>query len=424
MAKWNNSENRKARGGQLKKAIAVLLLSVATLAAVPLSVADSHSEHGPTVAIDRDQVWRDILAKPSLVVSAVFDGNGRLWQASIRGRHLYVSHSDDRGATLSVPVQVNPEPEDILSDGENRPKILVCDGVVYLSYTQGLAQPMTGDIRFSRSLDGGQHFSAPLTVNDNREIISHRFEAMAVNGKGQVFLAWLDKRDLSTAQRQGKPYRGAAVYSAQSDDGGASFRANLKAADHSCECCRVAMALDRDGTPVILWRQVFGKNTRDHALLKLDGHSALQRASQDGWELDACPHHGPALAIAVDGVYHLAWFTNAPQRKGLFYASSADGGKTYSAPRSFGNYDAQAGHADVLSQGRTVYLTWKEFDGETGGAYLMVSRDGGANWAAPRKVASSADNSDHPFLIGDSKQVYLSWNTLKEGYRLIEVTAP
>jgi len=395
---------------------------------VPVSAAD-HSDHGSSVAVppvakapDRDKVWRDILAKPSLAVSAAFDGNGRLWLAGIRGRHVYVGYSDDHGVTRSPPVKVNAEPEDILGDGENRPKILVRKGVIYVSYTQGLAKPMTGDIRFSRSLDGGKSFTPPVTVNDNREIISHRFEAMEVNDKGQVFLAWLDKRDLAAAQAQGKPYRGAAVYSAQSDDGGASFRPNRNAADHSCECCRVAMALDRDGAPVILWRQVFGKNTRDHALLKLDGKSTMQRASQDGWELDACPHHGPALSIAVDGIYHQTWFTNAPQRKGLFYANSADGGKTYSAPLSFGNYDAQAGHADVLSQGKAVYLTWKEFDGETGGAYLMVSRDGGANWSAPRKVASSADNSDHPFLVGDGQRAYLSWNTLKEGYRLIEVT--
>ena len=373
--------------------------------------------------MDPAKTWQAMLAKPSLAVTAAFDENGRLWRADVRGRHVYVSRSDDDGAGFNAPVKVNAEPEDMLGDGENRAKIAVRKGTVYVSYTRALEKPMTGDIRFSRSLDGGKTFSAPLTVNDNREIISHRFEAMAVNGKGQVFLAWLDKRDISTAQAQGQPYIGAALYYAISDNGGAGFRPNLKAADHSCECCRVAMALDRDGVPAILWRHVFGKNTRDHALLKLDGLSAVQRASQDGWEIDACPHHGPALSIAEDGVYHLAWFTNAAQRQGLFYARSADGGKTYSAPLPFGDFDAQAGHADVLSQGRMVYLVWKEFDGETGGAYLMISRDGGANWSAPRKVATSADNSDHPLLIGHGKRVYLSWNALREGYRLIEVTA-
>jgi len=79
---------------------------------------------------------------------------------------------------------------------------------------------MTGDIRFSRSSDGGRSFSTPVTVNDNREIISHRFDAMTVNAKGQVFIAWLDKRDLSEARKAGKEYAGAALYYAMSDDGG------------------------------------------------------------------------------------------------------------------------------------------------------------------------------------------------------------
>ena len=141
----------------------------------------------------------------------------------------------------------------------NRPKIVVRKGVIYVSYTRGLAKPMSGDIRFSRSTDGGKTFSAPVTVNDNREVISHRFETLGVNDRGQVFLAWLDKRDLSAAAKRGEKYAGAAVYYAVSDDGGASFRPNVKVADHSCECCRVAMAMDMDGSPVILWRHIFGK---------------------------------------------------------------------------------------------------------------------------------------------------------------------
>lgn len=206
----------------------IALFLAATLAVCPALAVDhaGHDKSGaaaPVVApTDRANVWKAKLAKPSLALTAAFDGKGRLWLASIRGRHLYVSHSDDKGTTLSAPVMVNAEPEDILGDGENRPKIVVRKGVVYVSYTRGLEKPMTGDIRFSRSLDGGRSFSAPLTVNDNREIISHRFETLEVNDRGQVFLAWLDKRDLSAAVRKGEKYSGAAVYYAVSDDGGAS----------------------------------------------------------------------------------------------------------------------------------------------------------------------------------------------------------
>lgn len=407
----------------------IALLFAAALAAHP-ALAGDHADHGkpgaatPAAApADREKVWKDILAKPSLAVTAAFDENGKLWLTTIRGRHLYVSHSDNRGVTLGAPVKVNAEPEDILGDGENRPKILVRKGVVYVSYTQGLEKPMTGHIRFSRSVDGGKTFSAPVTVNDNQEVISHRFDAMTVNDRGQVYIAWLDKRDLVAAQKKGEKYSGAAVYYAVSDDGGASFRPNVKAADSSCECCRIAMALDADDIPVIAWRHIFDSDVRDHALLKLDGKSPPLRATFENWRINACPHHGPSLAVSDDGAYHLAWFSGKPDQPGLFYAHSHDNGKEFSPPFRFGNREAQPSHPYLLSFRRTIHLAWKEFDGKNSIVRAMVSTDGGNSWSPPRKLAATAGASDHPLLVRDGEKTYLSWNTAKESFRLIEIAA-
>src|SRR5574340_600547 len=228
----------------------------------------SHAGHGasPLADQEREKKWKDNLAKPSFAVTTSFDENGRLWLASIRGQHVWVSYSDDRGVTQSAPVKVNAEPEAILGDGENRPKIIVRKGVVYVSYTQGLAKPMTGDIRFSRSNDGGKSFSAPVTVND--------------------------KREQSAEAAKGEKYNGSAIYYAMSDDGGVSFRPNVKIADHVCECCRTAMAIDTDDYPVVTWRHIYDTNIRDHALVKLDGKMAPVRLSHENWNVAACPHHG------------------------------------------------------------------------------------------------------------------------------------
>jgi len=401
------------------------LFFVATCMGWAAQAADqpSHAGHGapPPSGEERDKKWKESLAKPSFAVTASFDENGKLWLASIRDRHVYVSYSDDHGITKSTPVKVNAEPENILGDGENRPKIIVRKGVIYVSYTQGLEKPMSGDIRFSRSIDGGKSFSAPVTVNDNREIISHRFDSMAVNDKGHVYIAWLDKRDLSAAQKKGEKFSGASVYYAMSDDGGAGFHSNIKIADHVCECCRTAMAVDTDGYPVVIWRHIYGINIRDHALVKLDGKMSPVRLSQENWNIAACPHHGPSLSIAPDGIYHAAWFSNAPQQRGLFYAYSTDRGKTFSGALNFGNPEAQPARPYVLSMGSRVYLSWKEFDGESTGIFGMHSTDGGKSWSAPRKLAATSDVSDWPFMIGKNNRVYLSWNTKNEGYRLIEI---
>jgi hypothetical protein len=146
--------------------------------------------------------------------------------------------------------------------------------------------------------------------------------------------------------------------------------------------------------------------------------SQVQRVTFENWEVEACPHHGPSLSIS-DDVYHLAWFNHASEGSGLFYASSPDGGKSFSTPVSLGNGNRQPGHAAVLATGKNVYLAWKEFDGEVSTINVMRSHDSGMSWGAVQNIAGTRDMSDHPLLISSGGQVYLSWSTLQEGYRLI-----
>lgn len=63
-------------------------------------------------------------AKPQLATTAAFDKAGRLWVAWAEGQHVVVASSDDLGRTLSRPQPVNPQPEPIYTDGENRPKVI------------------------------------------------------------------------------------------------------------------------------------------------------------------------------------------------------------------------------------------------------------------------------------------------------------
>jgi hypothetical protein len=370
-------------------------------------------------------MWRQSLARAPIAVSAAFDARGRLWLARVEDGHVLVSVSEDRGRTFGTPTKVNAEPELVAADGENRPKLAFGrNGEIYVSWTQSLEVPFAGHVRFSRSLDGGRNFAPPITINDNRDPISHRFESLTVDGAGRVWLLWLDRRDQAAATKAGAAFRGISLYAATSDDSGASFSPNRKLAEHTCECCRIALALDRDGTPLAAWRHVFDRNIRDHAWLRLDGRSAPQRLGDERWATDACPHHGPSLAVGADGSVHAAWYSGAAGRMGLFYARADNSGASFGTLRPFGDNDAQSGHPSVLTLGRDVYLAWKEFDGKNTAIRLMHSADGGKSWSTVRTLATAADRSDHPQLISDGKAAFLAWNTAREGFRLIEVTGP
>ncbi len=400
----------------------------AAIFSVGCAQTGGHSHQQPSIAA----ACKDATAVPSLrcasAPTARFDQHGKLWVAWVYAGHVYVSTSTDKGASFAPPLTVNRIPEKIYTEGENRPKLAFGPkGEVYLSWTQNLPQKrFSGHIRFSRSIDGSQHFADPVTVNDHQAITSHRFDALGVNKQGDIYLAWLDKRDQLTAKKAGRPYNGAALYTALSTDGGKHFLANKKIMDNTCECCRVAMAIDTDQLPVMLWRTIYGDNIRDHALVKFTGRNQAAtpvRASHDNWRIEGCPHHGPAISIAADGVYHLTWFDNAPERHGLFYAHSDDRAKTFSTPITVGDYQKAAAHADVLSLGKQVYITWKEFDGTRASLHVQQSGDGGKSWSAPQQLASTTGPSDHPFLVQDTQRIYISWHRQGEDYHLIDIAS-
>jgi len=356
--------------------------------------------------------------------SSVFSTKGRLWTAWSYAGHVYVNYSDDKGKTFSKPVTLNLIPEKISARGENRPKIVLNNnGSIYVSWTTPLKKRFTGNVRFSYSNDLGRSFSTPVTVNDNLDITGHRFEALSVAKNGNIYLAWLDKRDRFKAKKEGKDYHGAALYYTWSDDGGKSFHANKKIIDHSCECCRVIIDIDNNDLPVILWRNIYGKNTRDHALVSFDSASKPRkpvRVSYDNWQVDACPHHGPDLSISKTGDYHMAWFNNADKSHGLFYMRMGKNNKR-TTPFNFGNYKATASHPGVLSNNNQVWLTWKEYDGKEETVWSQYSANNGETFDKAKTVAKTTKGSDYPFLITDNKNIYIQWKTTQEGFRLIEI---
>jgi hypothetical protein len=357
---------------------------------------------------------------PQLAASIAFDEAGRLWRVRLLEGSLVVDRSDDRGTSFSAPHKVTAQVEPVAADGELRPDIAVIGQRVYVAWTSPLPVPYAGHIRFARSLDGGRTFEAPLTVNDNRDAITHRFQTMHVAPDGRITLVWIDKRDVEQAKRSGKAYRGAALYYAISDDGGASFRPNARFAAHSCECCRIALASDTDGTPIAFWRHVFGDGSRDHALARvapLDDNTEIRRATEEHWQINACPHHGPALAIAADGIRHGTWFNQLSGEPGIFYRSWMPDGTPLGPATRIG--DASAAHPTILAAGSRLWLAWKSFDGEKTVVNLIESDDAGHHWTAPRKMLATENASDHPQLVGRQGEAWLSWSTESEGHRLV-----
>ena len=350
-------------------------------------------------------------------VTPAFGPDGRLWLAWMAGGHVLVASSGDGGQSFSSPVQVTKEKLNLDWGPDARPAmVLDREGRISLAFPIFRDKAFNGQVLVSHSSDGGKSFAETAPITPNTE--SQRFEALALDADGTVFAAWLDKRNRVQVQQGDQKYVGAGLFFATSKDGGATYSDARMVKDNTCECCRIALAFDGPGRPVVVFRDIFEDSMRDHAIVAfsdLDTPGEVHRISQDEWQIAACPHQGPSLTIS-NGVYHVVWSTNGRVRKGLFYASSRDGGKTFSDPLPIGRADRGPSRPFVLAGPQGTTMVWKEFDGDKTVVNLMVSHDDGANWSKPRTIASTTDASDHPLLISDGRRTYLSWMTKADGF--------
>lgn len=356
------------------------------------------------------------------VATPTFAPDGSLWVAWEAGGRVMAARSTDHGHSFGAAAAVTPAPVNLDTGPDERPQIIVDkSGRVVVAYAIFRDKMYDGQVLIARSTDGGKSFGPPKPITNN--VSSQRFIVLARDpGNGRLFAAWLDKRSAFAARQAGRTYVGAALAYAWSADGGVTFSPAHIAAENTCECCRLGVGFAAPGRPVVLFRNVFGGTVRDHAVITFNNPSTpgpLYRVSVDDWKIDACPHHGPSLAISADGTYHAAWFTDGRVRQGLFYARSTDGGRNFSAPMAMGNAKHLLSRPQVLAVPGALWLAWKDFDGERTTIGVEESHDGGRTWSASEVAAQTADASDHPLLVSDGHRAYLSWQTKLEGYRLL-----
>ena len=349
-----------------------------------------------------------------------FMEDGRLLLSWTAGGVVSVSQSNDQGKTFSVPVKIAEHGKSLDAGGDARPQIVSdSKGNVFIAYAFFKDSKWNAQINTARSTDRGVTFSNPEALIKNGS--SERFPSVLMRPDGSIFIAWVDKRLVADAKKAGQQRLGGSIAYSFSNDAGNTFSREKIANESSCECCRIGASLEPQGGVGIIYRAIFPGGIRDHATQIITPASAdnIRRTSRDEWKTDACPHHGPSIAISSTGKMHVAWFTQGSARTGVFYASSSNQGETYLRPQRIGAENANVSRPYLLAIDQSIWLVWKEFDGIKTSIYLKQSQDDGKNWSNPRVITSTTGYSDHPLLVSQGKEAYLSWLTRDDGYQLL-----
>ena len=350
--------------------------------------------------------------------------DGKLLLAWTAGGSVSVAQSADMAKTFDQPVIVAEHGKSLDTGSDARPQIVADDrGNVFLAYAFFKDSNWNAQINVSQSSDWGHTFLTPRSlINDPS---SQRFPSVIKRPDGSIFITWIDKRLVAQAKKNGQSVLGGSIAYSFSNDGGNTFLPEKIANESSCECCRIGAANDPRGGVAIIYRAIFPGGIRDHAtqIVSQAGMGKMRRVSHDEWRTDACPHHGPTIAVSESGKMHVAWFTQGSTRSGVFYASSVNQGVTYSKPIRIGKEDTNVSRPYLLAIGSSVWLVWKEFNGSNTSIYMKQSNDDGKTWSAPKLISQTNGYSDHPLLISKGSEVFLSWLTRADGYQLIPLNS-
>jgi hypothetical protein len=336
------------------------------------------------------------------------------------GYNLYFARSADRGAHWSAPARVTADAHEIKPHAEASPRLVASKNALALIWpshidVKGRRFPAS-HMRFSRSTDGGQSWSRPITLNDDTTaaLAGHTFHGATAIGDSTLVVAWLDSRvgaqpHLMEGDTAVHHDGDATIYTAVSHNFGKSWTpANEKHWRAACPCCRVSLAATSKGDVLATWRGHFAGNVRDPVVAQIGSAQEPTRVHTDGWVLDGCPHTGPAIALDTNDRAHIAWYTGKPEHAGVFYARQDAAGKFGEpVPIIAGDVLPVAHPVMALLPDRALLALNLDDRGERNLTIVQVSSAG----TVTRAVVPQTSGADHPQITFSptSGGAYVAW---------------
>jgi hypothetical protein len=295
------------------------------------------------VRVDDDPDGRAMSLQPRLAA-----GGGGLvvaWYDNTFGAYdIFVSRSDDGGASWGPPVRVDSDPAG--ASYSARPKVAMSEDGMQVWVAWEDSRNGRADVYAARSGDGGQSFEPDVRLDTGDPPgASDAFEVqLCTDGVGELYVVWHDARAGTDAGRD--------IYASWSDDGGVTWSATDVRVDTS------AVASSNALFPACAW---------------------------------------------VDGALHVAWQENEVDAYDIFHRTLVDGAPVGSEERlDLGSPAGEANslEATVVTDGTDVVVAWRDGrhdDVERGYAHLFFN-------VAP--VGGAFDTTDHPISTFEEGESY------------------
>lgn len=238
------------------------------------------------------------------------------------GDSIHFSLSSNNGSTWSKTTVVANKGK--LALGARRgPRIVITQNSIVITAIVGeIGRGKDENLAMWRSVDQGNTWSEQRVLNDVPASAREGLHAMASDGEGTVFVAWLDLRN-----------KGTELYGVVSRDGGKSWSDNRliyrSPSGSVCECCHPSVYVEENGKIWVMFRNSLDGNRDMYVAVSEDHGKTFRAAGKLGtgsWKLDGCPMDGGSFAVS-GSQFAAAW-----RRENTVYRSGIGGSELELGP--------------------------------------------------------------------------------------------
>jgi hypothetical protein len=286
------------------------------------------------------------------------------------------------------------------------------DGTLWLAWMAG------GRISVARSSDAGHSFSAPVEVTREKLNLDWGPDArpkIVVERNGGIALAFSIFRD--------KAFNGQVLYT-RSADGGKTFSA-LRPITASNESQRFeALGLDADGSVFAAWLDKRNRVPAQQRGQKYDGAGLFFASSNDGGvtysesrmaQDNTCECCRLGLAFAGPGrpviVFRNIFEGGVRDHAIVTFSDPATPGEVHRVSRDDWQIAACPHHGPSLSisAAGTYHVAWYTNGKVRKGLFYARSRDGGATFSEPLPIGRPDRNPTRPYVISGPQETAMVW---------------
>jgi hypothetical protein len=333
----------------------------------PKSVSDtSGTSFNPRIAVDAhaaiNVVWED-------------DSPGNL--------DVFFSRSTDGGTTFSSPIDLSAD----AADSANPQVATDAAGNIFVVWENDTAGAL--GILFSRSIDGGLTFSAPVFLSANMG--GSVSPQMLVDLVGNINVVWEDDSV------------GAADISySRSANSGISFSIPKSLSRNVGSSVNAQIAVDLVGNINVVWENNSPGNFDVFYSRSADNGTTFSIPKSLSNELG--DSRNPQIAVDSSGSVNVLWADNIPPNfnTDVFFVRSNDGGVTFSAVQNLSNnVGISANPWLTVDAGGNVNVTWEDSTPGNRDIFFAQSTGGGATFSAAQNLSNDLGLSSFAQIAAD-----------------------